>query len=177
MTTSNVYVMPAPWGSIELFETSGELSALRPSLTAVQTPSSAPEHIAEIMQRLEAVLSVPQRTSEEVREELFRTTAYRRLPAFTRSVLELAADIEPGQWMTYSEVAAAVGSPAAARAVGQALAHNPFPVLIACHRVCSSFERSTFDILNPDTFRPQAYMGQASLAPVAQWLRLLDFSF
>ena len=37
--------------------------------------------------------------------------------------------------MTYSGLAAAVGSPKAARAVGTALANNPFPIVIPCHRV------------------------------------------
>ena len=176
MTNNNAYEMPAPWGSITLIEDAGELAGIRPSLKKVNTPSAAPEAIAEVMQLLEDTLSVPQRTSEEVLEALSRTRTYRNLPDFTRRVLEVASAIAPGDWMTYSEVAGAVGSPGAARAVGQALALNPFPVLIACHRVCGSFERTTFDILKPETFRPQAYMGESSLAPVAQWLRLLDFS-
>jgi len=40
--------------------------------------------------------------------------------------------------MTYSELAAAVGCPKAARAVGQVMAGNPFALLIPCHRVVGS---------------------------------------
>jgi O-6-methylguanine DNA methyltransferase len=40
--------------------------------------------------------------------------------------------------MTYSERAGAVGRPKAARAVGQAMANNPFALVIPCHRVVGS---------------------------------------
>ena len=43
--------------------------------------------------------------------------------------------IPPGALATYSDVARAVGSPSAARAVGNAVAANPIAVLIPCHRV------------------------------------------
>lgn len=54
---------------------------------------------------------------------------------FTRAVLEACAAIPWGVTRTYGELAAEVGSPRAARAVGQALGRNPLPVLIPCHRV------------------------------------------
>ena len=119
---------------------------------------------------------MPQATSEELRETLFATQVFRKLPDFTRRVLDIVSRIEPGQWMSYSQVAQATGNPAAARAVGQALANNPFPILIGCHRVCASAQLARFDILKPETFRPQAYLGAPELAAVAQWLRLADFS-
>lgn len=40
-----------------------------------------------------------------------------------------------GVTTTYAELAAAVGDPRAARAVGRALAANPIPILLPCHRV------------------------------------------
>ncbi|HSM74186.1 MAG TPA: methylated-DNA--[protein]-cysteine S-methyltransferase, partial [Desulfobacterales bacterium] len=43
-----------------------------------------------------------------------------------------------GQIRTYREVAQAAGNPGAARAAGTALAKNPYPVLIPCHRVIRS---------------------------------------
>jgi len=57
------------------------------------------------------------------------------LSAFTRKVLDSCAGIRPGQVMTYSGLAKAVGRPRAARAVGQVMANNPFALLIPCHRV------------------------------------------
>ncbi len=55
--------------------------------------------------------------------------------AFQRRVWEEVRGIPWGQTATYGEVAARVGKPGAARAVGQALARNPLPIIIPCHRV------------------------------------------
>jgi methylated-DNA-[protein]-cysteine S-methyltransferase len=55
--------------------------------------------------------------------------------AFTRRVLEVIASIPLGQVQTYDDIAHRLGSPRSARAVGQALAANPLPILIPCHRV------------------------------------------
>lgn len=55
--------------------------------------------------------------------------------AFERAVLEEVARIPRGEVRTYAEVARALGRPGAARAVGNALAKNPVPFLIPCHRV------------------------------------------
>ncbi|MFY9919471.1 MAG: methylated-DNA--[protein]-cysteine S-methyltransferase [Mycobacterium sp.] len=57
---------------------------------------------------------------------------------FRRSVIEHLCDIGYGRRESYAEVAAAVGSPRAVRAVGTACAHNPLPVVIPCHRVVRS---------------------------------------
>lgn len=57
---------------------------------------------------------------------------------FRRSVVEHLRDIEYGRRESYAQVAAAVGSPRAVRAVGTACAHNPLPVVIPCHRVVRS---------------------------------------
>jgi len=43
--------------------------------------------------------------------------------------------IPAGQTRSYSELAAAVGRPGAARAVASANATNPIPIVIPCHRV------------------------------------------
>lgn len=54
---------------------------------------------------------------------------------FSRRVLDGTSSIRYGSYETYSEVAAGIGSPRAARAVGNAVAANPIPVVIPCHRV------------------------------------------
>lgn len=58
--------------------------------------------------------------------------------AFQQEVLAAAVGIPYGQTRTYGWLAAAVGRPAAARAVGQAMARNPVPIIIPCHRVIGS---------------------------------------
>ncbi len=54
---------------------------------------------------------------------------------FQRKVWLVLRRIPYGRTMTYGEVARAIGSPGAARAVGAACGQNPVPILIPCHRV------------------------------------------
>lgn len=57
---------------------------------------------------------------------------------FQRKVWEMERTIPYGETRTYQWLAAALGYPLAARAVGNALAKNPLPILIPCHRVIRS---------------------------------------
>lgn len=61
---------------------------------------------------------------------------------FHRRVYALARAIDPGQTRTYGELAQALGEPGAARAVGQALGHNPYAPVVPCHRVLAAHGRS-----------------------------------
>jgi methylated-DNA-[protein]-cysteine S-methyltransferase len=55
---------------------------------------------------------------------------------FRRTVLEtLYADVRFGQVVSYGELAKKVGHPKASRAVGTAMATNPVPIVVPCHRV------------------------------------------
>jgi methylated-DNA-[protein]-cysteine S-methyltransferase len=58
--------------------------------------------------------------------------------AFRLKVLKATAEIPYGQTASYRQVASAAGSPNAVRAAGSALATNPLPVLVPCHRVLRS---------------------------------------
>ncbi|WP_326599614.1 methylated-DNA--[protein]-cysteine S-methyltransferase [Streptomyces sp. NBC_01803] len=58
---------------------------------------------------------------------------------FTGQVLrELAATVPFGSVVGYRELAARVGDPGAARAVGAAMGANPLPVVVPCHRVVAA---------------------------------------
>jgi methylated-DNA-[protein]-cysteine S-methyltransferase len=54
---------------------------------------------------------------------------------FSAAVLRSVYAIPAGKTMSYGEVAAAVGRPGAARAVGQVMANNPLAPIVPCHRV------------------------------------------
>ena len=54
---------------------------------------------------------------------------------FQRDVWEAARRIPYGETRSYGWLAGKIGKPRAARAVGQALGRNPFPIIIPCHRV------------------------------------------
>jgi len=60
------------------------------------------------------------------------------LTEFQKEVLKSVASIPPGETLTYGQVAERIGKPKAARAVGQAVGKNPFPLIIPCHRVVGS---------------------------------------
>jgi methylated-DNA-[protein]-cysteine S-methyltransferase len=61
-----------------------------------------------------------------------------KMPPFHRQALECLQKIPFGETASYGEVAARVGNPRAARAVGTACHHNPYLLLIPCHRVITS---------------------------------------
>jgi methylated-DNA-[protein]-cysteine S-methyltransferase len=65
------------------------------------------------------------------------------IDAFRRSVYAATRRIPPGVTATYGEIARAIGRPDAARDVGAALARNPFPVVVPCHRVVGADGRLT----------------------------------
>ncbi|HZE39684.1 MAG TPA: MGMT family protein [Stackebrandtia sp.] len=72
---------------------------------------------------------------------------------FQRSVLEATRSIPVGQVRPYAWVAAEIGRPKAVRAVGTALATNPVPLVIPCHRVVRTDGSLGQYIFGPDTKR------------------------
>jgi methylated-DNA-[protein]-cysteine S-methyltransferase len=94
------------------------------------------------------VLAAP-RKLDESRRELEQYFSGRRrqfeLPldwhltrGFSRRVLQATAAIPYGSVSTYKQVATEAGSPRASRAAGNALGHNPLPIVVPCHRVLHS---------------------------------------
>lgn len=72
-------------------------------------------------------------------EDLSRTPLdLRAVPPFHRKVYEVAKQIPRGMTQSYGELAHAVGSPGASRAVGQAMGKNPIAVIVPCHRVTAA---------------------------------------
>jgi methylated-DNA-[protein]-cysteine S-methyltransferase len=65
------------------------------------------------------------------------------LTPFTTRVLRTLAQVKYGSTLTYGELAALAGFPSAARAVGRAMATNPFPIIIPCHRVLGAGGKMT----------------------------------
>jgi methylated-DNA-[protein]-cysteine S-methyltransferase len=60
------------------------------------------------------------------------------VPEFQLRVYLATRALDPGQTCTYGEMANAIGDPAAMRAVGQALGHNHWPLVVPCHRVLAA---------------------------------------
>ncbi len=118
-------------------------------LVALDFGLSEQEFVARVSHRTKATLvrSDDQAAAalKQVREYLDgqRTTFdlpldMSRMSEFQRRVLNIALKIPRGKYLTYGDVAKAIGKPQASRAVGQALGHNPVPIVIPCHRVLGS---------------------------------------
>ena len=57
---------------------------------------------------------------------------------FQKQVTQACRSIPWGQVLTYGQLAKIAGSPRASRAVGSVMANNRYPLIVPCHRVCSS---------------------------------------
>ena len=61
-----------------------------------------------------------------------------RIAEFDREVYAVARTIPPGSTCSYGEIATRLGDAGQARAVGQSLGRNPFPIVVPCHRVLAA---------------------------------------
>lgn len=80
------------------------------------------------------------------------------LSPFQDRVLCTIARIPFGSTLSYSEVAAALGSPTLARAVGQALKRNPLPIIFPCHRVVAIKGIGGFGGKSPENLEVKRYL-------------------
>ncbi|MFC5522043.1 methylated-DNA--[protein]-cysteine S-methyltransferase [Polaromonas jejuensis] len=55
---------------------------------------------------------------------------------------EITPGITPGKTQTYGDIAALLAEPGATRVAGQALGHNPFPIIMPCHRILAAGAQS-----------------------------------
>ena len=118
-------------------------------LVAVSLPAESREAaLASCVERGE--VGRPEALLEEVIGDLLRYFAGERVdlgrhpvdlsehPPFRRRALLAAREIPYGEVRPYAWVAAGAGKPGAARAAGQAMARNPLPLVVPCHRVVGS---------------------------------------
>ena len=127
------------------------LGATEAGLVRVGLPSEDEDEVLDELARRVSVgvLAAPRASVTDARRQLDEYFDGRRtsfeLPldwqltrGFRREVLHVTARIPFGQTASYSEVAARAGRPAAVRAAGTALATNPLPLVVPCHRVLRS---------------------------------------
>lgn len=70
--------------------------------------------------------------------------AWERVSAFAARVYNVMLAIPAGETLAYGQVAALLGCPRSARAVGRACARNPWPLMVPCHRVVGSRDLGGF---------------------------------
>jgi len=115
----------------------GIASVRLPSARTAELPRLAPElgvpaAVRLAIEGIRAVLEGERRDLHEIRLD------ERRIDPFRRRVYAATRDVRPGTIATYGQIARAIGEPDAARDVGAALARNPTPVIVPCHRVVAA---------------------------------------
>lgn len=126
------------WGpqgirALQLPEASEDLTWTRLRGSFPQAERSAPpEAVRQAIEAIAELLNGKARDLQEISLDMDR------VPAFHRRVYEAAREILPGQTLTYGQLAARLGQPGSARAVGQALGRNPFPIIVPCHRILAA---------------------------------------
>lgn len=133
----------SPLGPVTVIERGGAVFAVELSATPLETLKERYE------QRLRTGVELVERSRLSSAQQLAGYFAGRRekfeltldlagLPSFARSVLEALARVPFGKLVSYGELAARAGSPKASRAVGGAMARNPIPIIVPCHRVVAA---------------------------------------
>lgn len=123
------FVVPSPLGPLTGIVTSRGLASLLPG--AAVPPSAVRDDAHPAARELREYFA-GKRTSFTVAVDL------EGQPAFRRRVLRHLLRIQHGRTESYGDIARAIGSPQAARAVGQAVGANPVPVVVPCHRVLAA---------------------------------------
>ncbi len=90
--------------------------------------ANPPQARLEIIEQIEAYLQAKRKSFEVAID-------WDVLSPFQLKVLRAISAIPYGERCSYSQIAAQLGMPGAARAVGRANATNPLPLLIPCHRL------------------------------------------
>jgi methylated-DNA-[protein]-cysteine S-methyltransferase len=132
------------WGDegITGFQLPGESDALtegRMAAKGVSTPcDQAPEWVQGIVARVRLHLEGAPQDFSEARLD------WALVSDFRRAVYAQTQRVAPGFRTSYGDISRALGlGPEGARAVGAALASNPWPLLVPCHRVVAADGRMT----------------------------------
>ena len=100
--------------------------------SGLRRPSMPPPRIAELIEKIRRHL---QGEVQDFRDVVLDLNG---VVPFFQKVYQAVRSIFVGQTRTYGEIAKALGQPAAAQEVGQAMAKNPIPLIVPCHRVSAA---------------------------------------
>lgn len=129
---------PSPWGTLRLLATDRGLCRI-----VLPGEEGIDRWLARYLAGAVAVegAAILQRAQEQLHAYFAGRRRAWDLPLdiygtpFQQAVWKLLLDIPYGETRSYAQLAAALGRPGAARAVGQANGANPLPIVVPCHRV------------------------------------------
>jgi methylated-DNA-[protein]-cysteine S-methyltransferase len=98
-------------------------------------PDDPPEHVAQAIASLKDYFAGKPVDFSSVALDLAG------MSSFHRQVYQALRRVGFGRTISYGELARQLNPPGVARAVGQAMGHNPLPVIIPCHRVLASGQK------------------------------------
>ena len=125
---------PTPIGELVVVVDDGAIARIALPLGDAHGPDAAPERDADVAAALDAWFDGDAGPLRDTPLDLSAIGS-----PFRRHVLEtLRSDVPWGETVTYGELAEMAGTPGAARAVGTAMARNPVPLAVPCHRVVAS---------------------------------------
>lgn len=148
--SSTTFQIPTSWGLARITTDGPRVVELRPPVrlspeaASSTEPLSAggqpiPQDARTIAQRL--VRYFDEGDVDALRltdEELGRILGLLEIEGFRARVMQELARVPAGETVSYGQLAAAVGNPGAARAVGTVCAQNPLPIIVPCHRVVAA---------------------------------------
>nr|WP_316656093.1 methylated-DNA--[protein]-cysteine S-methyltransferase [uncultured Gellertiella sp.] len=128
----------------QLPEENDEITAARLSRRAGGArPGMPPPHVATVIAAIQRLLSGERDQDGKLPDLCDIKLDMGGLEPLAARILEETRKVLPGQTRRYGEIAVDLGNRQLAQAVGQALGHNPFPVLVPCHRVVGANGRLT----------------------------------
>lgn len=138
---TNVFLtrLDSPIGRIELLGDDVAVTALAIERDGALPHDDRPEHSNEVLDEARRQLGeyfAGTRTEFDVPVRLVGTP-------FQESVWAELERLGWGEAISYGALAAAVGKPGSARAIGGAVGANPVPIIVGCHRVLASDGRIT----------------------------------
>ena len=139
MALSHKAVYESPFGPIELTIAGGKLARVRLRPAGEERPAAPEEQVPRAVEAFfDALGRYFRGEALGVGLETFELGG---ATDFQRNVYRELMDVAPGELVSYGDLAARVGLPKGARAVGRAVARNPMPIFIPCHRVVAQGRR------------------------------------
>jgi methylated-DNA-[protein]-cysteine S-methyltransferase len=145
-TCFSVYATPSGFGGV-VASSEGLVEVFLPVSDTVEEMKS---HIARLYPKAAGENTLTGKAAEMLRKYFSGQKVSFDLPLdledcteFRRTVYKAVSRIPYGSVRTYAEVAAEIKSPKASRGIGSAMAGNPVPIIIPCHRVIGSDGKMT----------------------------------
>jgi methylated-DNA-[protein]-cysteine S-methyltransferase len=111
---------------------SAAVASLEAEGVAADSSVTTPQWVTDLAERLQSYAAGSAERFDDVELDLSH------LSAFQAKVVKACRRIGRGRVRTYGDLAASCGSPGAARAVGNVMARNRYPIVVPCHRVVGS---------------------------------------